>query len=150
MSKDEVLKIQVSSSSLCFLSTQDILPLRSVFVLGLAALRFLEPACLLPCLIPCMLFVCLSSSPNPQTCLFKVNIHCDGCRKKVKKILSKIDGKRFLFNCMGDLSGCFLFRVVRGKCVEFIDLVCRCVPEQHRPGGGEGDGVRPGGSGRHH
>ncbi|EMS63327.1 hypothetical protein TRIUR3_33633 [Triticum urartu] len=27
-----------------------------------------------------------------QTCVLKVNIHCDGCQKKVKKILSKIDG----------------------------------------------------------
>ncbi|KAI4368318.1 hypothetical protein MLD38_016891 [Melastoma candidum] len=27
-----------------------------------------------------------------QTCVLKVNIHCDGCKKKVKKILQKIDG----------------------------------------------------------
>ena len=27
-----------------------------------------------------------------QTCVLKVNIHCDGCEKKVKKILHKIDG----------------------------------------------------------
>ena len=27
-----------------------------------------------------------------QTCVLKVNIHCDGCQKKVKKILNKIDG----------------------------------------------------------
>jgi copper chaperone CopZ len=30
---------------------------------------------------------------NFQTCVLKVNIHCDGCEKKVKKILHKIDGK---------------------------------------------------------
>ncbi|GMH18810.1 hypothetical protein Nepgr_020651 [Nepenthes gracilis] len=27
-----------------------------------------------------------------QTCALKVNIHCDGCKQKVKKILQKIDG----------------------------------------------------------
>ncbi|KAJ0045091.1 hypothetical protein Pint_05051 [Pistacia integerrima] len=27
-----------------------------------------------------------------QTCVLKVNIHCDGCKNKVKKILQKIDG----------------------------------------------------------
>ncbi|ESW26120.1 hypothetical protein PHAVU_003G092500 [Phaseolus vulgaris] len=27
-----------------------------------------------------------------QKCVLKVNIHCDGCRQKVKKILQKIDG----------------------------------------------------------
>ncbi|KAK4759180.1 hypothetical protein SAY87_022311 [Trapa incisa] len=27
-----------------------------------------------------------------QTCVLKVNIHCDGCRQKVKKILQKIEG----------------------------------------------------------
>ncbi|XP_073025466.1 heavy metal-associated isoprenylated plant protein 33-like [Primulina eburnea] len=27
-----------------------------------------------------------------QTCVLKVNIHCDGCKHKVKKILQKIDG----------------------------------------------------------
>ncbi|KAK6915553.1 Heavy metal-associated domain, HMA [Dillenia turbinata] len=27
-----------------------------------------------------------------QSCVLKVNIHCDGCRKKVKKLLQKIDG----------------------------------------------------------
>ncbi|AQK73100.1 Heavy metal transport/detoxification superfamily protein, partial [Zea mays] len=29
---------------------------------------------------------------HSQTCALKVNIHCDGCEKKVKKILHKIDG----------------------------------------------------------
>ncbi|KAG0498865.1 hypothetical protein HPP92_003165 [Vanilla planifolia] len=27
-----------------------------------------------------------------QTCVLKVNIHCDGCKQKVKKILQKVDG----------------------------------------------------------
>lgn len=27
-----------------------------------------------------------------QTCVLKVNIHCDGCKDKVRKILQKIDG----------------------------------------------------------
>lgn len=27
-----------------------------------------------------------------QTCVLKVNIHCDGCKHKVKKILQKIEG----------------------------------------------------------
>ena len=27
-----------------------------------------------------------------QTCILRVNIHCDGCKKKVKKLLHKIDG----------------------------------------------------------
>ncbi|XP_010278312.1 PREDICTED: protein qua-1-like [Nelumbo nucifera] len=27
-----------------------------------------------------------------QTCVLKVNIHCDGCKRKVKKLLQKIDG----------------------------------------------------------
>ncbi|XP_077211174.1 uncharacterized protein LOC143846585 [Tasmannia lanceolata] len=27
-----------------------------------------------------------------QTCVLKVNIHCDGCKKKVKKLLQKIEG----------------------------------------------------------
>ncbi|CAI9762168.1 unnamed protein product [Fraxinus pennsylvanica] len=27
-----------------------------------------------------------------QTCVLKVNIHCDGCKQKVKRILQKIDG----------------------------------------------------------
>ncbi|VVB15142.1 unnamed protein product [Arabis nemorensis] len=27
-----------------------------------------------------------------QTCVLKVNIHCDGCKQKVKKILHKIEG----------------------------------------------------------
>ncbi|THU57930.1 hypothetical protein C4D60_Mb03t08780 [Musa balbisiana] len=27
-----------------------------------------------------------------QTCILKVNIHCDGCKKKVKKLLHKVDG----------------------------------------------------------
>lgn len=37
-----------------------------------------------------------------QTCVLKVNIHCDGCEKKVRKILHKIDGKKESFfkpNC---------------------------------------------------
>jgi len=29
--------------------------------------------------------------------VLKVNIHCDGCEKKVKKILHKIDGKKEIF-----------------------------------------------------
>jgi copper chaperone CopZ len=29
-----------------------------------------------------------------QTCVLKVNIHCDGCQKKVKKILHKIEGMK--------------------------------------------------------
>jgi hypothetical protein len=36
---------------------------------------------------------------RPQTCVLKVNIHCDGCEKKVKKILHKIDGKKESFFC---------------------------------------------------
>jgi hypothetical protein len=28
-----------------------------------------------------------------QTCVLKVNIHCDGCKQKVKKILQKIEGR---------------------------------------------------------
>ncbi|KAI7740739.1 hypothetical protein M8C21_033920 [Ambrosia artemisiifolia] len=27
-----------------------------------------------------------------QTCSLKVNIHCDGCKRKVKKILQKVEG----------------------------------------------------------
>ncbi|EPS57745.1 hypothetical protein M569_17071, partial [Genlisea aurea] len=27
-----------------------------------------------------------------QTCVLKVNIHCEGCKQKVKKILQKIEG----------------------------------------------------------
>nr|GLL32259.1 heavy metal-associated isoprenylated plant protein 37 [Ipomoea trifida] len=27
-----------------------------------------------------------------QTCVLKVNIHCDGCKQKVKKILQRIEG----------------------------------------------------------
>jgi hypothetical protein len=34
---------------------------------------------------------------NPQTCVLKVNIHCDGCQKKVKKILHKIEGEDKVF-----------------------------------------------------
>ncbi|XP_048127845.1 heavy metal-associated isoprenylated plant protein 32-like [Rhodamnia argentea] len=30
--------------------------------------------------------------PRLQTCVLKVNIHCDGCRKKVKKLVQKISG----------------------------------------------------------
>ena len=30
--------------------------------------------------------------------MLKVNIHCDGCEKKVKKILHKIDGKKDFLN----------------------------------------------------
>jgi len=30
--------------------------------------------------------------------VLKVNIHCDGCEKKVKKILHKIDGKKDFLN----------------------------------------------------
>ncbi|KAF3514825.1 hypothetical protein F2Q69_00003052 [Brassica cretica] len=29
---------------------------------------------------------------NIQTCVLKVNIHCEGCKQKVKKILHKIEG----------------------------------------------------------
>jgi len=29
---------------------------------------------------------------NMQKCVLRVNIHCDGCKSKVKKILQKIDG----------------------------------------------------------
>ncbi|KAG0476837.1 hypothetical protein HPP92_013678 [Vanilla planifolia] len=29
---------------------------------------------------------------NLQTCVLKVNIHCDGCKLKVKKLLQKVDG----------------------------------------------------------
>ncbi|KAA8536888.1 hypothetical protein F0562_029366 [Nyssa sinensis] len=32
-----------------------------------------------------------------QTCVLRVNIHCDGCKKKVKKLLQKIDGKSHHF-----------------------------------------------------
>lgn len=32
-----------------------------------------------------------------QTCVLKVNIHCDGCKDKVKKILHKIDGISLIF-----------------------------------------------------
>jgi copper chaperone CopZ len=31
-----------------------------------------------------------------QTCVLKVNIHCDGCKKKVKKLLQRIEGADFL------------------------------------------------------
>lgn len=27
-----------------------------------------------------------------QTCVLKVNIHCEGCKNKVKKILQRIEG----------------------------------------------------------
>lgn len=27
-----------------------------------------------------------------QTCVLKVNIHCDGCKHKVKKLLQRIEG----------------------------------------------------------
>ncbi|KAF8018156.1 hypothetical protein BT93_H3144 [Corymbia citriodora subsp. variegata] len=30
--------------------------------------------------------------PRPQACVLRVNIHCDGCRKKVKKLVQKING----------------------------------------------------------
>ncbi|KAK3418538.1 hypothetical protein EUGRSUZ_H04474 [Eucalyptus grandis] len=29
---------------------------------------------------------------RPQTCALRVNIHCDGCRKKVRKLVQKING----------------------------------------------------------
>lgn len=32
-----------------------------------------------------------------QTCVLKVNIHCDGCKDKVRKILQKIDGIFLIF-----------------------------------------------------
>lgn len=31
-----------------------------------------------------------------QTCVLKVNIHCDGCKQKVKKLLQRIEGAHFL------------------------------------------------------
>lgn len=30
-----------------------------------------------------------------QTCVLKVNIHCDGCKQKVKKLLQRIEGTFF-------------------------------------------------------
>jgi hypothetical protein len=43
-----------------------------------------------------LIFFCMQKS------VLKVNIHCDGCKHKVKKILQKIDG-------MYDLNICDLF-----------------------------------------
>ena len=40
-------------------------------------------------LVTCCVILC----SNLQTCVLNVNIHCNGCEKKVKKIIHKIDGK---------------------------------------------------------
>lgn len=45
----------------------------------------------------CLFFLLLVGWLGSQTCVLKVNIHCDGCEKKVKKILHKIDGNKNTF-----------------------------------------------------
>lgn len=37
----------------------------------------------------------VSSHFHLQTCVLKVNIHCDGCKHKVKKLLQRIEGPPF-------------------------------------------------------
>lgn len=44
---------------------------------------------MLLCVLVFLLFVYL------QTCVLKVNIHCDGCKQKVKKLLQRIEGAPF-------------------------------------------------------
>ena len=48
-----------------------------------------------------LLFVCL------QTCVLKVNIHCDGCKQKVKKLLLRIEGAHFFFFLIKILLYCY-------------------------------------------
>ena len=51
----------------------------------------------------CFAFVaCFVSSHfhHLQTCVLKVNIHCDGCKQKVKKLLQRIEGAPFLFTSL--------------------------------------------------
>lgn len=69
MNKEEILKIQVISLSNA-----------PIFIVYFFLARFLK---------------CVSRSV--QTCVLKVNIHCDGCKQEVKKILQKIDGNFPLF-----------------------------------------------------
>lgn len=38
------------------------------------------------------LFVCIISFHSLQTYVLRVNIHCDGCKQKVKKLLQRIEG----------------------------------------------------------
>lgn len=66
-------------------------------------------------------FFCLGA----QTLELKVNIHCDGCLKKVKKVLHKIDGKTFSF-FIKPRTACLFFVIV---CRSFVFVFSACQGE---------------------
>lgn len=45
-------------------------------------------------------FVCIVSFHSLQTFVLRVNIHCDGCKHKVKKLLQRIEGTVILLITM--------------------------------------------------
>ena len=60
-------------------------------------------------------FFCFFFFPNLQTYVLGVNIHCDGCKQKVKKIIQIIEGVSFL-------SHLFLVRILLSSLSFFCDL----------------------------
>ena len=60
---------------------------------------------------------------HSQTCVLKVNIHCDGCEKKVKKILHKIDGNKQTNILLSQIASFFFFKKKR-KTPGFALLYC--------------------------
>jgi hypothetical protein len=82
MSREDILKVQVSS----FVWLLQFFPTRSSTRIP-RCMTMVICCCLLQFRDVFFLSVC------QQTLELKVPIHCDGCLKKVKKIVQKIDGK---------------------------------------------------------
>lgn len=78
-----------------------------------------------------------------QKSVLKVNIHCDGCKHKVKKILQKIDGTfigtylQKLYVRKKKIYLCFCRRILNQVNI----MADRGVYDGDRCGTGEGDGV---------
>jgi copper chaperone CopZ len=155
MSKDDsnFLKIQVSSLSLSLppaysLSRRDLIFNISASLIFFTSVFFLTLLTLF-CLPHFSLWVLFFSSLF-QTCVLKVNIHCDGCQKKVKKLLQKIDGASFSFTLTTFVSisvqrsqrlFCFILLYTLAYTLVFKKSF-RCVHHNNRCRARQGDGVR--------
>jgi copper chaperone CopZ len=156
MSKDDsnFLKIQVSSLSLSLFLPLTLSRVETLFSTSLllsfsSPLFFFLTLLTLFCLPHFSLWVLFFSSLF-QTCVLKVNIHCDGCQKKVKKLLQKIDGASFSFTLTTFVSisvqrsqrlFCFILLYTLAYTLVFKKSF-RCVHHNNRCRARQGDGVR--------
>jgi len=67
-----------------------------------------------------------------QKSVLKVNIHCDGCKHKVKKILQKIDGMYYALNIVIYLhfqakkKSCFQLLLFLSKTKQNLNFESKC------------------------